>query len=146
MLVIHNTKQLLIARLAAIRKNRDDTIINPTPLHSLTSITMVVPFGKAMREAHFSFATSYVPLNHGSFGTFPNSVRDHRRKIQSETEARPDTFIRFTYPSTHPAVYSVSFPTLPTLLHSPAPQTTQAGSQDLDYLSRSRDPLIAERL
>ncbi|KAI1116462.1 aminotransferase family protein-like protein [Nemania sp. NC0429] len=59
---------------------------------------MVVPFGKAMREAHFSFAPSYVPLNHGSFGTFPDSVRDRRRSIQSETEARPDTFIRFTYP------------------------------------------------
>lgn len=58
-------------------------------------------FGKAMREAHFSFATSYVPLNHGSFGTFPDTVREYQRSLQSETEARPDTFIRFTYPSTH---------------------------------------------
>ncbi|KAI1177970.1 aminotransferase family protein-like protein [Nemania sp. FL0916] len=58
----------------------------------------MVPFGKAMREAHFNFAASYVPLNHGSFGTFPNSVRDYQRSVQSETEARPDTFIRFTYP------------------------------------------------
>ncbi|KAI0469001.1 aminotransferase family protein-like protein [Xylaria cf. heliscus] len=55
-------------------------------------------FGKAMREAHFNFATSYVPLNHGSFGTFPDTVRDYQRGLQSETEARPDTFIRFTYP------------------------------------------------
>ncbi|KAI0878714.1 aminotransferase family protein-like protein [Hypoxylon argillaceum] len=59
---------------------------------------MVVPFGKTMRKAHFSFAASYVPLNHGSFGTFPDTVRDHQRSLQSETEARPDTFIRFTYP------------------------------------------------
>ncbi|GAW21953.1 hypothetical protein ANO14919_114800 [Xylariales sp. No.14919] len=58
----------------------------------------MVPFGKPMRDAHFNFATSYVPLNHGSFGTFPNAVRDHQRGLQSETEARPDTFIRFTYP------------------------------------------------
>ncbi|KAJ8126415.1 hypothetical protein O1611_g7223 [Lasiodiplodia mahajangana] len=59
---------------------------------------MVVPFGKTMREAHFRFATSYVPLNHGSFGAFPDSVRDYQRSLQDETEARPDTFIRFTYP------------------------------------------------
>ncbi|KAI1124233.1 aminotransferase family protein-like protein [Nemania abortiva] len=59
---------------------------------------MVPPFGKTMREAHFSFATSYVPLNHGSFGAFPDTVRDYQRKVQGETEARPDTFIRFTYP------------------------------------------------
>ncbi|KAI0907812.1 aminotransferase family protein-like protein [Ustulina deusta] len=59
----------------------------------------MVPFGKPMREAHFSFAASYVPLNHGSFGTFPHAVRDCQRRLQSETEARPDTFIRFTYPN-----------------------------------------------
>ncbi|KAI0441868.1 aminotransferase family protein-like protein [Xylaria telfairii] len=58
----------------------------------------MVSFGKAMREAYFSFAPSYVPLNHGSFGTFPNTVRDYQRNLQNETEARPDTFIRFTYP------------------------------------------------
>ncbi|KAI0450791.1 aminotransferase family protein-like protein [Xylaria acuta] len=58
----------------------------------------MVSFGKTMREAHFSFATSYVPLNHGSFGTFPDTVRDYQRSLQSETEARPDTFIRFSYP------------------------------------------------
>ncbi|KAJ2984449.1 hypothetical protein NUW58_g6052 [Xylaria curta] len=55
-------------------------------------------FGRAMREAHFGFASNYVPLNHGSFGTFPDTVRDYQRGLQSETEARPDTFIRFTYP------------------------------------------------
>ncbi|KAI0112475.1 aminotransferase family protein-like protein [Nemania sp. FL0031] len=59
---------------------------------------MVVPFGKTMREAHFHFANSYVPLNHGSFGAFPDAVRDYQRSLQDETEARPDTFIRFTYP------------------------------------------------
>ncbi|KAI1424019.1 aminotransferase family protein-like protein [Xylaria sp. FL1777] len=58
----------------------------------------MVHFGKPMREAYFSFAASYVPLNHGSFGAFPSTVRDYQRALQSETEARPDTFIRFTYP------------------------------------------------
>jgi selenocysteine lyase/cysteine desulfurase len=58
----------------------------------------MVPFGKAMREAYFSFATSYVPLNHGSFGAFPETVRNYQRSLQNATEARPDTFIRFTYP------------------------------------------------
>jgi hercynylcysteine S-oxide lyase len=57
-----------------------------------------IPFGKAMREAHFSFATSYVPLNHGSFGAFPGPVAEYQRLLQRDTEARPDTFIRFTYP------------------------------------------------
>lgn len=50
-----------------------------------------------MREEHFSFAEEYRPLNHGSFGTFPVAVRDFQRQLQSESEARPDTFIRFTY-------------------------------------------------
>ncbi|KAI1809689.1 aminotransferase family protein-like protein [Poronia punctata] len=57
-----------------------------------------VPFGKAMKEAHFSFAASYVPLNHGSFGAFPDHVRKYQLLVQTETEARPDTFIRSTYP------------------------------------------------
>ncbi|KAI1356179.1 aminotransferase family protein-like protein [Xylaria sp. FL0043] len=58
----------------------------------------MVPFGKPMRDAHFSFAPSYVPLNHGSFGAFPSAVRDYQLSVQRKTEARPDTFIRFTYP------------------------------------------------
>lgn len=51
-----------------------------------------------MREAHFNFAPSYIPLNHGSFGASPSSVRNHQRELQDSVESRPDTFIRFTYP------------------------------------------------
>lgn len=51
-----------------------------------------------MKNANFSFATNYVPLNHGSFGTFPKSVRDRQRELQDLAEARPDTFLRYTYP------------------------------------------------
>jgi selenocysteine lyase/cysteine desulfurase len=54
-------------------------------------------FGTQMRGEHFSFADSYQPLNHGSFGTFPKPVLEYQRKLQNESEARPDTFIRYTY-------------------------------------------------
>ncbi|XXG95914.1 hypothetical protein Hte_002190 [Hypoxylon texense] len=55
-------------------------------------------FGRGMRQAHFNFASSYTPLNHGSFGAFPSCVREYQQKLQCETEAKPDTFIRFSYP------------------------------------------------
>ncbi|KAI1078047.1 PLP-dependent transferase [Whalleya microplaca] len=58
----------------------------------------VTPFGREMRRAHFNFAPSYTPLNHGSFGAFPSRVRDYQQELQRKTEARPDTFIRFSYP------------------------------------------------
>jgi selenocysteine lyase/cysteine desulfurase len=58
-----------------------------------------VSFGHAMKETCFSFATNYVPLNHGSFGTFPKSVRGRQRNLQDLAEARHDTFLRYTYPA-----------------------------------------------
>lgn len=51
-----------------------------------------------MKDTHFSFAENYTPLNHGSFGTFPKSVRGLQRELQDLMEARPDTFLRYTYP------------------------------------------------
>ncbi|KAI2468335.1 aminotransferase family protein-like protein [Annulohypoxylon bovei var. microspora] len=63
-----------------------------------TTVTAMVPFGRETRQAYFNFAASYTPLNHGSFGAFPSCVRKYQRKLQCETEARPDTFIRFIYP------------------------------------------------
>lgn len=54
-------------------------------------------FGTQMRRKHFLFADGYQPLNHGSLGTFPKSVLEYQRKLQSESEARPDTFIRYAY-------------------------------------------------
>lgn len=56
-------------------------------------------FGRAVKDEHFTFAKNYTPLNHGSFGTFPKAVRDHQRRLQDLTEARPDTFLRYTYPN-----------------------------------------------
>lgn len=57
-----------------------------------------VPFGHSMRKAHFNFAPSYTPLNHGSFGTYPTAVRDRLRHCQDLAEARPDLFIRWDIP------------------------------------------------
>ncbi|KAI1387442.1 PLP-dependent transferase [Hypoxylon trugodes] len=62
------------------------------------AVVATVPFGREMRQAHFNFASSYTPLNHGSFGAFPSCVRDYQQRLQCETEAKPDTFIRFIYP------------------------------------------------
>ncbi|KAI1843735.1 hypothetical protein JX265_001031 [Neoarthrinium moseri] len=56
-------------------------------------------FGHAMRNKHFFFAPSYRPLNHGSFGVFPRMVQEYQQRLQLESEARPDTFIRYTYPA-----------------------------------------------
>ena len=56
------------------------------------------PFGKAMRETHFNFAPGYLPLNHGSFGTYPNSVKDRLHTCQAAAEGRPDTFLRYQVP------------------------------------------------
>lgn len=59
--------------------------------------TSPVAFGKPMRD-QFLFADGYLPLNHGSFGTYPKLVRDDLRKWQDLSEAKPDAFIRYDYP------------------------------------------------
>lgn len=56
------------------------------------------PFGHAMRQACFNFAPSYVPLNHGSFGTYPRSVLKQLQSFQRDSEAKPDHFIRYEVP------------------------------------------------
>lgn len=55
-------------------------------------------FGEEIRRHHFSFAPGYRPLKHGSLGAFPRNVAEHQRQLHRETEARPDTFLRDTYP------------------------------------------------
>lgn len=57
-----------------------------------------VAFGRAMREAHFSYAKGYTPLNHGSYGASPICVRQCQQELQDEAEARPDLFLRRKLP------------------------------------------------
>lgn len=57
----------------------------------------VAAFGAEMRQKHFAFAEGYKPLNHGSFGTAPKSVLEYQQHLQLQSEAKPDTWIRYTY-------------------------------------------------
>ncbi|KAF9693386.1 hypothetical protein EKO04_008879 [Ascochyta lentis] len=57
-----------------------------------------VKFGKELREKDFLFGEGFLNLNHGSFGTYPRSVKEAQRSFQDATEARPDDFIRYKYP------------------------------------------------
>lgn len=56
----------------------------------------VPPFGKAMRK-EFMFADNYIPLNHGSYGTYPRSVHAAKLQWQELAEQRPDWFMRKLY-------------------------------------------------
>ncbi|KAK0670112.1 pyridoxal phosphate-dependent transferase [Cercophora samala] len=57
-----------------------------------------VQFGHALRDSDFLFDPSYRNLNHGSFGTIPSHIRNVMRRYQDQAEAKPDPFIRYTYP------------------------------------------------
>ena len=57
-----------------------------------------VPFGRRTRDTHFSLAPSYNALNHGSFGTYPNVVRERLHEVQAMSELRPDYFVRYETP------------------------------------------------
>lgn len=49
-----------------------------------------------MRE-QFLFAKGYLPLNHGSYGTYPRSVHAAKMHWQEVAEQRPDWFMRKKY-------------------------------------------------
>ncbi|KYK60998.1 aminotransferase family protein [Drechmeria coniospora] len=49
-------------------------------------------------KKEFPFDAEWLNLNHGSFGSIPNVVRDKLRHFQDEAEARPDKFIRYDFP------------------------------------------------
>ncbi|KAF1805427.1 pyridoxal phosphate-dependent transferase [Mucor lusitanicus] len=51
-------------------------------------------FGKAFRS-EFSFQPNYVPLNHGSYGTYPNAIRPVLRGYQEAAEEHPDRWMRY---------------------------------------------------
>lgn len=55
-------------------------------------------FGHQMRDQHFEFASSFTPLNHGSFGAYPRLVRDAQNSYIKLAQERPDPFIVFDLP------------------------------------------------
>ena len=57
------------------------------------SMAPTVPFGRLMRQQHFLFADGHIPLNGGSFGTFPRSVKAAADRLRDQTEQRPDRFL-----------------------------------------------------
>ncbi|KAI0905856.1 aminotransferase family protein-like protein [Ustulina deusta] len=59
----------------------------------------IVPFGRAMRDAHFAFSPEYTPINHGSYGTYPVSVREAHAALRAEVEAAPDRFLVLEWPT-----------------------------------------------
>ncbi|KAL8686211.1 MAG: hypothetical protein Q9218_007268, partial [Villophora microphyllina] len=71
-----------------------------TCVEAINPITMAddkgtrTPFGHAMRS-HFLYDPSYLPLNHGSFGTYPKAVRNALHRWQDLSESRPDAFFRY---------------------------------------------------
>lgn len=75
------------------------TLIRNTDAVSKQQPDVATPFGHPMRNKHFPcFDSAYIPLNHGSFGAFPTTVRDRQRELQDQTEARADYFLRYTFP------------------------------------------------
>src|SRR3954451_10636658 len=50
-------------------------------------------FGRVMRS-QFLLDNDFIPLNHGSYGTFPKAIRESLREYQDRTETNPDKFIR----------------------------------------------------
>ncbi|KAI0164575.1 PLP-dependent transferase [Xylariaceae sp. FL1272] len=55
-------------------------------------------FGKRLLQ-HFDFDPSYRNLNHGSFGTAPREIRTHMNYYESLSEANPDGYIRYDFPT-----------------------------------------------
>lgn len=56
-----------------------------------------VPFGKPMRSL-FPFDPAFTQINHGAYGTCPNSITNLAHKFQSDLNARPDPYLRYEYP------------------------------------------------
>ncbi|KAG2206950.1 hypothetical protein INT47_008419 [Mucor saturninus] len=55
---------------------------------------MTTDFGKKFRK-DFSFEADYVPINHGSYGTYPNVIKPVMREFQDKAEQHPDRWNRF---------------------------------------------------
>lgn len=96
-----------IIRCAGIKKacqnykmtlsNQNDEIIHLS-LSLFTFLPMTEtprPFGKAYRK-DFALEEQYTPVNHGSFGVYPNVIKPLFREYQDKAEQHPDRWNRFT--------------------------------------------------
>lgn len=90
------------------------------------------------------FAPSHTPLNHGSFGTYPESVQKRLHEFQALSEARPDKFQRYEFP----AMLDRSRAAMASFLHLPAdevvfvPNATTAINVVLENLRFDKDEVI----
>lgn len=50
-------------------------------------------FGKNFRK-EFNFEPGYIPINHGSFGTYPQAIKPLLREFQDKAESHPDRWNR----------------------------------------------------
>lgn len=57
-------------------------------------------FGKSLRS-EFSFHPNYVPLNHGSYGTYPKALKPILQGYQEAAEEHPDRWLRYEQ---HPVI------------------------------------------
>src|SRR5208282_5830339 len=62
----------------------------------MTHSTSLPSFGKEMRKEFF-FSENHIPLNHGSYGTYPRTVHKAKLEWQELAERRPDFFMRKQY-------------------------------------------------
>ncbi|UKZ78962.1 hypothetical protein TrVFT333_006711 [Trichoderma virens FT-333] len=55
-------------------------------------------FGRTFGEKYFMFKPGFIHLNQGSYGGYPQPVRDALRSVQDSVQAEPDAFVRYAYP------------------------------------------------
>lgn len=67
--------------------------IKLSPLSFCVMTSKKATFGRSLKS-DFLLDPKYIPLNHGSFGTYPRQLQAVFRKYQDEAEAHPDRFNR----------------------------------------------------
>lgn len=83
-------------KMPPLRHRASDSHPSPSTTSS-TNPTSQVPFGRDLRRL-FNFAPDYTPLNHGSFGTYPRNILEHRTQLLRDWEARECIYNLHTYP------------------------------------------------
>jgi cysteine sulfinate desulfinase/cysteine desulfurase-like protein len=61
-------------------------------------MTVKPRFGRPMRDSEFLFASSFTPLNHGSYGAYPRVIREAQDGFQKRCHERPSPFFVYDLP------------------------------------------------